>query len=128
MREDKIILTKGMRDHLRKLRNEKEIIVEDLSERIGKSKGWLAQIENGRLATIKEDDLNKILNILDYSMCEFKTYFDNDLEEDSPDTKDDSFTKTLYKILRKQYPDASKIEISVTENKISVIPYYEEKI
>jgi transcriptional regulator with XRE-family HTH domain len=128
MSDDKIKLTYGMREYLRTLRNKNGIIAEDLSERIGKSQAWLAQIENGRLATIRQDDLKKILDILDSSIDEFETYFNNLSDEQVSDDEEINFTRTIYKILIKQFPNASKIDVNIVGNKISIKPSYEDEI
>lgn len=52
---------------LREKRRAKKIPAEELSERILKSKGWVAQIERGRIKSIHLDDLKRLLEILDGS-------------------------------------------------------------
>lgn len=52
---------------LREKRRAKKIPAEELSERILKSKGWVAQIERGRIKSIHLEDLKRLLEILDGS-------------------------------------------------------------
>ena len=63
MKKEKYILTEINRKELRSLRKNCGIAAEDVSVELGYSKAWLGQIERGKLQTIKQDDLAKILSL-----------------------------------------------------------------
>lgn len=54
-------------DHYRLIRNKRKelrISAENLSEQIGKAKSWLSQLERGVFATVKREDLLRLLRVL----------------------------------------------------------------
>lgn len=61
---EKYTLNDNHREFLRKLRNSRQLSAEEVSEKLDHHKSWLGQIERGRLASIKKDDLDKLLSIL----------------------------------------------------------------
>ena len=61
---EKYTLNDKHRELLRKMRNFRGLSAEEVSEKINHHKSWLGQIERGRLASIKKDDLDKLLSIL----------------------------------------------------------------
>lgn len=63
MKRDKYILTEINRKDLRALRKKYNLAAEDVSVELGYSKAWLGQIERGKLQTIKQDDLAKLLSL-----------------------------------------------------------------
>lgn len=130
MSNDKIKLTNSMRKHLRILREDSGLRAEDLASLIGRSQGWITQLEVGRLVYIKTVDLNKMLINMNSSMEEFNIQFNKnninvEFEEDNDNS---SFTKIIYEILMKQYPDANRIEVSIVDNQISINTSYIETI
>lgn len=61
---EKYTLNDNHREFLRKLRNSRQLSAEEVSEKLNHHKSWLGQIERGRLASIKKDDLDRLLSIL----------------------------------------------------------------
>lgn len=64
MLRDKILLTDQIRKFMRDERHLTGKSAELVSEEIGKSKGWLAHLENGRTKSISRDDFIKLISYL----------------------------------------------------------------
>ena len=63
--ELKYKLSDKQRNQLRLMRTEQNLSAENVSsELLHKSKGWLAMLERGRIANVKETDLIKLLSVL----------------------------------------------------------------
>lgn len=71
MDKDKYRLSKEQREKLRKIRKEKHLAAEDVSVELGYSKAWLGQIERGKLQTIKQEELAKLIAL--YTDNEYKS-------------------------------------------------------
>lgn len=68
MEQQKYELSKEQQRLLRTLRQAKKIAAEDLSEKIGRSKSWLAQVERGAVRSIRKNELVTLLaNYMDCS-------------------------------------------------------------
>ena len=63
MKQTKYKLPDFVRGYLRKMRKDMQLSAEDISVELGYSKAWLGQIERGKLHSIKEADLVKLLLI-----------------------------------------------------------------
>ena len=63
MEPKKYKLSPDVRTQLRFLRQQNNLAAEDVSVELGKSKAWLAQIERGKLFTIKKADLIELLKM-----------------------------------------------------------------
>lgn len=63
MEQKKYKLTPDVRTQLRFLRQQSNLAAEDVSVELGKSKAWLAQIERGKLFSIKRNDLLELLKM-----------------------------------------------------------------
>lgn len=63
MKQNKYILSTHVRNQLRVLRKNKCLSAENVSMELGKSKAWIEQIERGKIQSIKQDDLVKLLTI-----------------------------------------------------------------
>lgn len=64
MIKPKITLSDAERAFILEERGRTKYSAEFVSEKIGKSKSWLAQIENGRTKTIRRDDFIKLISFL----------------------------------------------------------------
>ena len=68
---------------------------EEISEEIGKSKGWLSQIENGRLKSISKKDLFKIISIIQECCVEdAEFYLNNYLERVAIERQDNEVSES----------------------------------
>src|SRR5947208_16375990 len=50
--------------NVRRARRYAGLTLQELADRIGKSKGWLSMVENGRLALEKRQDIARIADVL----------------------------------------------------------------
>lgn len=87
---DKINLVENpnIRDYIKTIRKDHipegrldNYSAEEISVQIGKSKGWLSQIENGRLKSISKSDLFKIISLIKGCFIEDAEYYLNEYLE-----------------------------------------------
>ena len=77
----KIILNDAIRDSITRFRKSKmkehpELTADGISEKIGRSKSWLSQVENGRLKSVKNEDFVKVYCVLYGADFNFKYEYD----------------------------------------------------
>ena len=124
MLDKKIKLNDNIRSFIRKERTDKNLITSDLSESIGKTQGWLSQLENGRTVNItKEDFIALISKIHNITNDEAELYIDNFLnKEREKNPLQPNFKSALFKTELLKQVNHSKYKISDLEEKNSIKP------
>jgi transcriptional regulator with XRE-family HTH domain len=120
---DKLYLTDDIKSFIMYERKKLKLTAEETSEKIGRSKSWLAQIENGRLSSIKKSDFIKLVSLfLDISSDEAIIYisnkFNQQVEIDVSNTKSKLpiiNMGLIQNFLKEQYPNATEINIQINE-------------
>ncbi|WMC93213.1 helix-turn-helix domain-containing protein [Kineothrix sp. MB12-C1] len=122
MLNEKIKLNDNIRSFIRKERIDKNLITSDLSEAIGKTQGWLSQLENGRTVNItRADFINLISKIHNIANSEAELYIENYLnKEREKNSFQPNFKRKLFKAELLKQVNHSKYKINELEEKNSI--------
>lgn len=94
--KDYIILTENIRNTIKSERKKRKISGIDLSEKLGKSPGYISHIEKGVIKKIERKDLENLFkHILNINNEELKNYINNLLQMQDDEQDDDDYIGQL---------------------------------